>query len=488
MILLCNVAVEKIILFSIIGIIGIIILILAGICMIRAEKVKKHKIIRSDVRKEEKVNDNRYAESLSQMIKIATVSHKETDSTDFCEEFHNYVEERYPLINGKCEKITVGNGIFYKWNGQSSEKKPLVLMSHYDVVAAKGEWTHPPFSGEISEGKIWGRGSVDTKCSLCAILEAVEYLISIGFTPESDVYILSSSQEEIAGQDAELAANYFKENKITPYLVIDEGGAMLDEPLSGVKGRFAMIAMSERTHLRLVFTAHNDSQGSAMRKINNAVTEMQKMQLSKKSFAPEVVAMFNELTPYMNYGMRIIFANLWLFKPLLLWLLPKISKEAEAMVMTTISFGNASVEETSDNTVSDMSIAATLATTYYNDIEEGLMLIKKCADKHGIKVREISKRITPRPEPIDSNGYKIVASAVKETWADVIPAPFIIFGGTDARHFIGIGDSVIRFAPIYLDKMQFKSFHNTDENINIDTIDGAVDFYINLIKKGNINY
>ena len=128
-----------------------------------------------------------YAEKLSRMVKYDTTSYPNTDQRETFLGYHKILEELFPLVHARLDKTEIGGSLLYHWKGKS-DKYPVVLMGHQDVVPVSGEWTKPPFSGEISEGKVWGRGSVDTKCSCMAFFQAVEELLAEGYEPEQDVW------------------------------------------------------------------------------------------------------------------------------------------------------------------------------------------------------------------------------------------------------------------------------------------------------------
>jgi carboxypeptidase PM20D1 len=219
-------------------------------------------------------------------------------------------------------------------------------MSHQDVVEANGEWKHDPFSGDIDEdGNVWGRGAVDTKASLFCIFTALEELIAEGYEPECDVYIGSSCTEEWSGDGAPATVAYLKEQGVKLALVLDEGGLIIDEPMGGVKGTFGMVGVVEKGYGDLRFTAHGKgghasapTKNTPLVRLAKFMTDVEKHYPFRAEISPTVEEMFRRMAPNMDFGMKLIFANLWLFKPLLTKLLPSISSSGAAMVRTTIGF------------------------------------------------------------------------------------------------------------------------------------------------------
>ena len=247
-------------------------------------------------------------------------------------------------MHEKLEKTEIDGNLLYYWKGKSSAK-PVVLMSHQDVVPADGVWEHEPFSGDISDGKVWGRGAADTKCTVMAFFQAVEELLEAGYTPEQDVYLASSCTEECGGDGAPKIVAELKRRGVAPFLVCDEGGGIISEPVGGIKGNYAMIGVFEKGQGNVKFTAHSGGGHSSAPPKNSPIARLAAFENSvekhspfKKRFPHEVEAMFKTLAPYAGCGMRLLFGNMWLFKPLLKLVLPMVSAQAGAMLQTTIAF------------------------------------------------------------------------------------------------------------------------------------------------------
>lgn len=196
-----------------------------------------------------------YGRKLSRLVQKETVSSRfDPDRTKFLE-FHQILEEMFPKLHAACEKHVFNGSLLFKWSG-TGKQEPILLMSHHDVVEANGTWEHEPFSGDIDEkGRVWGRGTVDTKASLFCILTAVEEMIADGFVPECDVYIASSCTEEFSGEGAPLTVQYLKEQGIHLALLLDEGGMIIEEPVAGVKGTYGMVGVLEKGYGDLKFIA-----------------------------------------------------------------------------------------------------------------------------------------------------------------------------------------------------------------------------------------
>lgn len=169
-----------------------------------------------------------HAEHLSKIIQVPTVSIRGRNDNTEIYKFHDLLEQQYPNIHRVCERVDIDGALLFIWRGKDKNRNPICLMSHQDVVPADSEkWKYDAFSGKIADGKIWGRGTVDTKGALCAILESIEELIKEGFTPVCDVYVGSSNNEEITGDGAVKTVEYLYEKGIHFDLVMDEGGSVM---------------------------------------------------------------------------------------------------------------------------------------------------------------------------------------------------------------------------------------------------------------------
>lgn len=427
-----------------------------------------------------------YCEKLGKMIRCETVSVKDSyDDTEFAK-LRKTVGELFPAVHKAAEKMTFGSDCWiYKIEGKDKNRN-IMLMSHHDVAPVSGEWKHPPFCGEIYDSAVWGRGTVDTKTPLFAEFEALEELLNEGFVPECNLYIGSSHNEEIAGDGIPLALEYFKAHGIEFETVLDEGGAIIDPPLAGMKCKCAMLAVHEKGRRTLECTASqgNTHQGLAantntpVARMADFISEVNSKNIFIRRLYPEVRAMFEGLCPYLPFTMRILFANLWCFGGLLKTLMPKINPQAGAMVGTSCSFNE--ISGSSKN--KSCTAKAFLRCVNDSDLESDIKALKKVAEKYGIEITDGDENEYHTPADMSQKGFAYTRECVAEIFPDVASAAFILPAGTDARHLSGICRCAIRFAPIDIDKQQFASVHSENENISVKAVGNAVAFYKHYIK------
>lgn len=286
-----------------------------------------------------------YSKKLSRMVQIETISDRNDSNIEKFLSFHKLLEELFPKVFATCEKVEIDGNLLLKWKGQSSSE-PIMLISHMDVVEATGEWKYPPFSGTIAEGKIWGRGSADTKCSLMAFLQAAEEMISEGYIPACDIYMGSSCTEEIGGTGAPKLAKWLKKHGVHLFMLCDEGGSIIQDPIGGVKGHFAAVGIFEKGYGDVKFIAKSNGghasapgKNTPIPRLAKFISHIEKKTPFRVAFTPAVTAMFHQIAPYVeNFGLRLVMTNLWLFGSLLKKIMPMISAQAAAMLQTTIAF------------------------------------------------------------------------------------------------------------------------------------------------------
>ncbi len=429
-----------------------------------------------------------YAKKLSKMIQYETVSVPGEMLVEKFHGFHKVLEELFPLVFEQLEKTEIDGNLLFYWKGKSSEK-PILLMSHQDVVPAEGEWTHEPFSGDIDDTYVWGRGASDTKCSVMAFFQAVEELLEEGYVPPQDVYLSSSCTEEWSGPGCPKLVNELKRRGVKPWLVCDEGGGIINEPIGGIPGNFAMMGVFEKGKGDVLFRAKSKgghasapAKNSPIARLAAFVNEVETKSPFSVELEPSVQAMFERLAPYASFPLRLLFGNIWLFKPVLLKALPLFSSQAGAMLKTTIAFTMQSGSTAYNVLPQEATLGANMRFIPHQGMNESLAILKKLAEKYDLEM-ELASEPNDYTEPVDLEGdaWKHAVAAVEKTFPGLPVSPYVMTGATDAHFYQEICDSCIRFAPVVYEPEQLKGIHGVDENIKYNCLPGAVDFYKNLI-------
>ena len=429
----------------------------------------------------------RLAEKLSKMVQCDTTSHAGETEIEKYLGFHKVLEELFPLVHKELQKTEIDGNLLYYWKGKSSEK-PILLMSHQDVVPAEGEWIHAPFSGDIADGKVWGRGTADTKCTVMAFLEAVEELLAEGFVPPTDVYLASSCTEEWAGDGAPKLVKELQRRGIRLFLLCDEGGAIITEPVGGIPGNFAMVGVFEKGKADVKFTAKSNgghasapSKGTPIARLCAFVTEVEKHSPFQKKMLPEVSAMFTSLAPYASFGLKLVLGNMWLFKPLLKAVLPKISAQAGAMLQTTIAFTMQSGSDAYNVIPQEATLGANMRFIPHQGEKESLEIIRNLASKYGLETEIIHSNDYTKPVDIHGEGYRLMEQVIAQTFPGLPSSPYVMTGATDAQFYSPVCDNCIRFAPVVYGPEQMKGMHGLNECMEYNCLPSAVQFYKNLI-------
>lgn len=428
---------------------------------------------------------------LSAMVKCETIT---SVTNEKIYAFHQVLKEQFPNVFATLEVHDIDNGaLLLKWPGKNPEKNGILLMAHQDVVPATGEWEHDPFSGDIDEnGVIWGRGTVDTKGSLAAIFQSVEELIAEGFVPQNDVYIASSKNEEANGTGAPATVKFLQDNGVKLSLVLDEGGAIVDAPLPGLSGKFAMIGLIEKGYGAVKFTAKSNgghastpTPDTPIARIGKFVTYMDEKQPFNKQFTMPIEKMFTTLAPYMTGALKVVMANLWLFKPVLTKILPKFSAQAGAMLGTTCAFTMCSGSPAENVIPEEATLTANLRYMINEREEASLKKLESIAAKFDLKMDVLTTRDCSSVADITTGAYDSVVATLEKTFPECGCAPYVMLQGSDSRNYEPVCDCVLKFAPLIITKQQMASIHGINENISAMAIARAVVFYKELIKHNN---
>ena len=430
-----------------------------------------------------------YAGKLSKMVQIETISDRSHCDVEKFRRFHQLLEESFPRVFAACEKIEIDGNLMLKWKGKT-DKQPILLMSHMDVVEATGTWQYPPFSGEIAEGKVWGRGSADTKCSLMAFLQAAEEMIAEGYQPACDVYLASSCTEEIGGDGAPKLAGWLKEHGVRLFMLCDEGGSIVQDPVVGVKGHFAAVGIFEKGYGDVKFIARSKGGHASAPGRNTPIPRLAKFiaQVEKKTpfrvqFSPAVNAMFGRIAPYVGpFALRMVMHNLWLFRPVLCKVMPAISAQAAAMLQTTIAFTMQSGSQGYNVLPQEASVCANMRFIPHQPTDESIQVITDLAKKYGLETEVIYRGYPSKSLDLNGEAFAITQKAIGEVFPGVGVLPYVVTGGTDARFYDGVCDSCVRFSPVNYGPEQMAGMHGLNENIETGCLPAAVDYYKTIVR------
>lgn len=476
----------------ILGALLLLVLALLLVAVIRTLLVKPAPSKTAMPPKSDPTRAKAYAEVLSEMIQVETISSRFEPEREKFDAFQARLRELFPTLYAACEEYNPGHGLILKLPAAGTPTgDPILLMSHHDVVEAPADgWTHGPFSGDIdAEGNIWGRGTVDTKGSLFCELTALEELVKEGWKPNVDVYITSSCTEEWSGESAPAIVDWLKERGVHLGMLLDEGGMIMEEPVKGAKGRYCVVGVLEKGYGDIKFTARSKGghssappKNSPLPRLGMFMAQAEKHNPFKVEITPTVREMFSRMAPNMEFGMRLIFTNLWLFAPLLKKLMPSISPQGAAMMQTTCAFTTAKGSTGLNVMPNEAFVTANMRFIHHQPNEESIAIMKAIAEKYGLESEIICQNWPCKPVDYTAAPFHLLERTAGKIYPGYGVVPYVMTGGTDAKYYGDVCDHALRFAPIEINAQQFGSIHAINENISASALVPAVDFYKQLLK------
>ena len=430
--------------------------------------------------------------NLAELVKCKTISHADhslEDDGEF-EKLISKLPALYPNVFEKCEFSRLPDrAILFRWPGKSAEE-PAVLMAHYDVVPVNEEnWDKPAFDAIIEDGVMWGRGTLDTKATFNGALFAADTLIAQGFVPEHDVYLAFSGGEEVNGPGARNIVELFRMQGIVPGVVVDEGGAVVENVFPGVKAPCGLIGIAEKGMMNTQFRAVSAGGHASAPKPNmpvdllaNACVQVVdnpfKMHLTKP-----VAEMFDTLGRHSTFLYRMIFANLWCFGWVLDLLGQRSGGEMNALLRTTVAFTQMEGSSARNVIPPEAKMVANMRLNPDDTVDSALEYLRKTVDNDRVEITTLNAFNPSRISRTDCDGWDRVAAAVGETWPGCIVSPYLMVQCSDSRHWGAISDRVYRFSAMDLSAEERATIHGNNERIRLETISKAVEFYIRLIRK-----
>lgn len=430
--------------------------------------------------------------ALQQLLQCKTVSYHDSSLEDDAE-FDKLIEllpALYPQVFRVCTLTKLPDrALLFCWKGKCHDT-PSVMMAHYDVVPVdEASWEKPPFEGVIEDGVLWGRGALDTKVTFNGVLFAANTLIEQGFVPEQDMYFAFSGGEEVNGRGAVNIVDWFVENHIEPALVVDEGGAVVENVFPGVKTPCGFIGIAEKGMMNLTLSVDTNGGHASMPKPHTPIGELSLAccAVEKDPFplhiTKPVAAMFDTLGRESTFLYRMIFANLWLFKGVLDLLCKKTGGELNALLRTTVAFTQASGSIAPNVIPPTATMTANLRLNPKDSVNGALERIRKIVDNESIELL-IGDHMEPSPvSETDCAAWNKVASAVAGTWRGCLVSPYMMFQCSDSRHYGRISNHVYRFSAMDMTSEERKTIHGHNERIRLETVAKAVEFYVRLIRQ-----
>lgn len=445
---------------------------------------------------EDKIDEEEAIQRLMTSIRFQTISSFEDPEAN-AEEFKNIIEfikTEYPLVNSQLKLFQPDKySLLYEWEGSDNTKKPVLLMAHTDVVAIDPytltSWEHSPFSGDREGGYIWGRGAWDDKSSLFAILESVENLLKKGYKPKRTVFISVGRDEEVGGVNgAKKIAEFLKSRDIKLDFVLDEGQVITEGILPGTNKPVAMIGIAEKGYLSVKISSqlkqggHScmPSEQGAIGKIGKAVTKLEENQFPL-SLTGLPLLTYKTLAPELSLPYRVLMSNLWLFKPIIKFILnKKNSTRAQLHTTTAVTEISGGIK---DNVLPSESHAiVNYRIMHENDIQTVRKHIEEIVGSE-IKVESYGTPFEPSSiASLDSFGYHTVQKSIHETFGSIIVVPALVSGHTDSVYFESISENIYKFLPIRIKSEDIDRLHGVNERISENNYLEEIRFYTRILR------
>lgn len=479
----------------------LVLLCIIGVISIRTIRFSSRQIHVSPVKPIE-LDVNSLAKRLSKAIQHKTVSTHapSAPSVEEFRRFHQFLQDSFPRVHRTLTRESVGeHGLLYSWNGGSDRLKPILLAAHMDVVpvdpASEVQWKHPPFSGRVVDGYIWGRGALDDKTSVMAILEAVEELLKSGFRAERTLYLAFGHDEELGGANgARKIADLLHSRKVELEYVLDEGGAILDGVLPGSANPTALIGIAEKGYASVELTV--DTQGghaslppaeTAIGILSRAIHKLESHQMRPRLSAT-MRQMFQFIGPELPWTQKLVLANLWLFSGLL-------ERELAGSPLT-----NAMIRTTMTTTIFESGIRENVLPTTARAIVNIRLLqgdtIPAIMDHARSIINDSRVKLTQRDLVLESSPvsdvnarpFELLHRTIRQIHPRAIVAPALLIAATDSRHYTNLSNNVYRFLPLTLRAEDLHRFHGIDERVSVRDYEQSIRFYVQLIRNSNAEF
>ncbi len=439
------------------------------------------------------------ASRLSRAIQFRTITYKAGDPVAEAAapwiNMQTWLAEAYPRVHANLEIERVnGYSLLYRWAGTQEPLAPLVFMAHQDVVPVNEgtleDWTGAPFSGEIIDGYVYGRGALDDKASMIAILEAGEALLETGFQPQRPIYFMFGHDEEVSGAGAAAMVDLLHARGVRAEMVLDEGFFVIeDSPLTG--NVFGFIGVAEKGYITLRLTAtarggHSSRppRNSANVQLARAIIALEENQMPADFSKAPIADLFRAAAEDMDFFTRMAFANRWLFGGFIDAQMAATGADAMLRTTTAPTMLTGSIKE---NVLPQRATALINFRVHPNDTIDSLMTHVRKVTEHieGLEITRnedggIGSEASP-VSPTDGQAYSVLAALARQLGDGAPVGPALVLGATDARWASKISDRVYRFVPARVTMKDTAGFHGTNERMSVTNMKRMSEGYAQIM-------
>jgi carboxypeptidase PM20D1 len=433
-------------------------------------------------------------ERLSKAIQIPTVSHENKSIIEerAFQTFHQYLAESFPLVHAQLDvKTFAKHSLLYHLKGQNTQLKPVLFVGHLDVIAvnqqAQSRWQQPPFSGNVVDGVIWGRGALDNKISVMALMESMEQFLAQNQVAQRDIYFAFGHNKETGGEGAKAIANYFAEQNMQFEFILDEGGAITKDIIPGTNHPVALVGVAEKSFVNITLKVAGQGGHSSQPPLETTAAILAKaiVNLEDKPFTAHIKffdLMFQNIGYALPLTNRLAMANLWLFEPLVLDRLLDQSYSA-ASVRTTAA---ATMLQASDKSnVLPIQASAVMNVRIYpgDNLESIIAHMQKAINDPRVIISSDVASEESLVSSTETLGYKLIESTIRRIDDNILVSPYLVQGATDSRHYQTMTDSIYRFVMVTLDAKSYRQIHGLNEQVSTQDYRNAIQFYYAMLEQ-----
>ncbi|WP_342805887.1 M20 family peptidase [Alteromonas sp. M12] len=481
---------------KLLGLLVLLLVILAVTLWIRSETVFEDNQLQIKQSKQELPLDTDAAVArFAKGIQIKTISHD--DPAQFNPqpfiEFRQHIKQSYPLVHQASQQKTFSeHSLLYYFPGTDNSLKPALFMGHMDVVpvddATLDKWQQPPFSGAVVDDIIWGRGTIDDKVTVFALLESIELLLQQNKPFKRGIYLAFGHDEEIGGsQGAVKVAEYLQQQGVEFEFVLDEGGAITDGIMPGIEQPVAIVGVAEKGFVNLRLTVNSEGghssqppEHTALGILSEAIVKVENAQFDTDLTFSKMT--FDAVATHAPLSSRLPMANLWLLEPVVSNVMLKTPSSA-ASIRTTIAATMASGSSKSNILPSQASAVINFRILPGDSIESVKQHVISAIDDERVLISDFMGINPSGVSPTDSVGFKLIEKHIRQLDNDVLVAPYLVVGGTDSRYFTSLSDNVYRFMMVRLNPEGLTRFHGINEQLPVQDYLNAISFFHAMLQE-----